>query len=393
MYPSMKTAGLVAAASLVLATCGGSPTQPSPTCNVTLSSSTADFGANGGSGSVTVNAPSGCSWNATAGASWISITGGASGSGPGSVSYSLTANSGTDQRSAPLTVAGQTLTVRQQGRSATSCSYTLSRDRQDFGPGSGSGSFTVSTTAECAWSATSQAAWVVITSGAQGTGNGTVQYTVSANGAIPGRDAMIAVGEQTFEVRQAGDTSSCQYSLTPVTFDVCMPNGTLQATLTTQASCPWSATANASWIALPGSESGSGSAVLSMTYTDNYDAARDGIVMVRWPTPTAGQNIRLSQAGCTYGVSRTDISVPSTGGADTFNVVQQSVPTECGGATQDRCLWTAHSNVPWIVITSTMPRMGDNPVAFTVAPNDTGQARTGQITVRDQTVRINQAGQ
>jgi hypothetical protein len=140
---------------------------------------------------------------------------------------------------------------------------------------------------------------------------------------------------------------------------------------------------------LPGSESGSGSAVLSMTYTDNYDAARDGIVMVRWPTPTAGQNIRLSQAGCMYGVSRTDISVPSTGGADTFNVVQQSVPTECGGATQDRCLWTAHSNVPWIVITSSMPRMGDNPVAFTVAPNP-GATRTATIAAAGQSFTITQ---
>ncbi len=392
MYPSLKIAGLIAAASLVLAACGGSPTEPPPVCSITLSPATADFGATGGSGSVTVNAPAGCSWTAVAGAAWITITGGASGTGPGSVAYSLSANGGSDQRSGPLTIGGQTMTVRQQGRTAATCTYTLSHDRQDFGPGGGSGAFTVSTASECAWSATSHAPWTVITGGNQGNGPGTVEYTVSANPGIPGRDTTIVVAETAFEVRQAGDTSGCEYSLTPVTFNVCMPNGTVQATLTTQASCPWTAAPDSSWIALPGGESGSGSAVLSMTYSDNFDAPRDGIVMVRWPTPTAGQNIRLSQAGCTYGVSRTDMSFPSAGGTGTFDVVQQSIHIECGGATQDRCQWTAQSSVPWIVISSSMPQTGDNPVAFTVAPTDTAQARTGQIRVRDKTVTISQAG-
>jgi hypothetical protein len=39
-----------------------------------------------------------------------------------------------------------------------------------------------------------------------------------------------------------------------------------------------------------------GSATISISYTDNYDAPRDGIIMVRWPTLTAGHNIRIAQA-------------------------------------------------------------------------------------------------
>jgi hypothetical protein len=393
MHPWFKSAVLLAAVSLAAATCGGdSPSGPSRICNITLSPPAADFGSSGGSGSVTVSAPAGCSWSATAGASWITITNGASGSGPGAVAYALSANTGIDRRSAALTIGDQTLMVRQEGRTAASCSYTLSRDREDFGPGSGLGSFDVSTAAECSWTATSASPWVVITGGGQGSGNGTVEYTVGANADVPGRDAVITVADRTYEVRQAGDVSGCEYSLTPVTFNVCMPNGTVQAALTTQASCPWTATTDASWIVLPGSESGNGSAVISMAYPANYDAPRDALVMVRWPTPTAGQNIRLAQAGCAYGVSATSLTFPSAGGSGTFDVLQQSIPTDCGGATQDRCLWTAQSTVPWIVITSSMPRAGDNPVAFSVAANDATQPRTGQITVRDRVVTITQAG-
>jgi len=114
--------------------------------------------------------------------------------------------------------------------------------------------------------------------------------------------------------------------------------------------------------------------------------------MVRWPTPTAGQNIRVAQAGCLYAVSRSAFSFTSSGGAGSFDVIQQSDPNTCGGATQDRCVWTAQSDVPWITITGSMPRSGDNPVAFTVATNDGSASRVGTITVRDKVVVITQAG-
>jgi hypothetical protein len=114
--------------------------------------------------------------------------------------------------------------------------------------------------------------------------------------------------------------------------------------------------------------------------------------MVRWPTPTAGQNIHVAQAGCRYAVSKTAIDIGATGGPASFDVLQQSDPVECGSATQDRCVWTARSEVPWITITTSMPRSGDNSVSFTVAANDGATPRTGRIVVRDKVVTVAQAG-
>jgi hypothetical protein len=171
-----------------------------------------------------------------------------------------------------------------------------------------------------------------------------------------------------------------------------MADGTLTATLSTQTSCPWTATPNAAWLRVPGGSSGTGSSTISIAFTDNYDAPREGLLMVRWPTATAGQNIRVAQAGCRYAVSRTAIAMVAAGGTGTFDVIQQSDPTACGGATQDRCVWTARSDVPWITITSSMPRSGDNPVAFTVATNVSTAPRRGTIIVRDRSVTVTQAG-
>jgi hypothetical protein len=132
--------------------------------------------------------------------------------------------------------------------------------------------------------------------------------------------------------------------------------------------------------------------MITLAFSENYDAPRDGIAMVRWPTPSAGQNVRVAQAGCLYAVSRNTFNFTSSAASGTFDVIQQSQPNTCGGATQDRCVWSAISDVPWVIITGSMPRSGDNPVAFTVAANDAAASRVGRITVRDKVVVITQAG-
>jgi hypothetical protein len=166
----------------------------------------------------------------------------------------------------------------------------------------------------------------------------------------------------------------------------------LTAAVTAPAGCTWTAEADASWITMTGGRSGSGSGTITFKVSDNYDAPRQSVVMVRWPTATAGQNLQVAQAGCRYGVSASTINISAAGGTGRFDVLQQSEPQTCGGATQDRCVWTARASASWITVTTSMPQMGDNPVSFTVAPNSSTAARTGSITVRDQVVRITQAG-
>lgn len=392
MRALFRIAAVFVALFLGMARCGDSPNGPSPVCDVSLSPANSEFGADGGTGMIAVNAPAGCAWTATSGVAWLNVSAGASGSGSGTVTYAVSANATADVRNGAVTVGGQTHSVRQQGRTAGTCSYQLSPGEAEFEKDSGSGAFTVTAPAGCTWSASSNATWVLITSDAEGTGTATVAYVVSRNEGIERRSAAIAVADRTFVIRQEGDLGRCEYAVAPVDFAPCMPAGSVEAAVTTQASCPWTATPNASWLTLRGGESGTGSAVITIAFSENYDAPRNGLVMVRWPTPTAGQNIRIAQAGCLYGVSRTDFSFAAAGGAGTFDVLQQSIPIECGSATQDRCVWSAVSNVPWVVITSSMPRSGDNPVAFTVAANDTAQSRTGQITVRNQVVIVTQAG-
>jgi len=166
-------------------------------CTYSISPSSQSFDSVGGAASVSVTAPSGCSWTATSNAAWITITAGASGSGNGSVSYSVATNAGT-ARTGTMTIAGQTFTVTQAAV-APSCTYSISPTSQSFSSAGGTASASVTAPSGCSWTATSNAAWITITAGASGSGNGSVSYSVATN-AGTARTGTMTIAGQTFTV-------------------------------------------------------------------------------------------------------------------------------------------------------------------------------------------------
>lgn len=369
--------------------------QPSPLpCAFALSASAMTITAAGGSGAVSVSTEDRCAWSAQANVDWISITGGTSLVGPGTVAFTVSANSETSARTGTLTVADKPVSVTQDASVApTPCTFVVAPTSVTFDKRGGTDHVTVTAPETCGWTALSTAAWLHIMSGAQGSGSGTVTYSVDANADPAERASTIAVADGTIAVSQAGDLDRCEYSISVLHFSPCMLATELTATITTAAACPWTASSNASWMTLTRGGSTLGSGVLGFTVSENYDLPRAAQILVRWPAPTAGQNLQVSQAGCRYGVSTTAIAFPANGGSGSFDVVQQSDPVECAGPLQNACVWSAQSDVPWITITNGMPRVGDDPVFFTVSLNPTTIPRTGTITVRDQVVRITQGRQ
>jgi hypothetical protein len=387
---AIAVAGLFA---VLLACENGSPNGPTPppTCTYTLSTAGLAFQAQGGSASVGVATTAQCAWTAASDRAWLTITAGANSTGPGNVRVSVSVNPGVTGRTGTLTIAGQEVPAQQDAQPA--CTVSIAPVSASHGADAAAGTVTVIAPSYCPWSAVSSASWLRVTSGSTGQGNGTVAYAAEANRDTASRTATIVINEQTFTVNQAGEAIVCDYLVAPVQFAPCMSAPyTMTATVTAPATCSWSASAGASWITVVDGSSGSGPGVVSFRVTDNWDAPRTGVVEVRWPTDTAGQNIQVGQAGCHYGVSTTLITVPADGGQAQFEVLQQSDPATCGGPTQDGCIWSAEAHAPWITITTPMPQKGDHPVRFTVAPNSTGTARSTSITVRGKSVIVTQAG-
>ena len=92
----------------------------SAACTYVLDPGGAAFSAAGGSGNIAITTATGCAWSASELPPWV--TGATSGSGNGTLSYQVAANSGVD-RSVTLTVAGVSYTVDQEAASIPGLSY------------------------------------------------------------------------------------------------------------------------------------------------------------------------------------------------------------------------------------------------------------------------------
>ena len=184
-------------------------TQAAAGCTYSVSPTSQNFIAAGGTGSETVTAGVGCSWTAVSNAtSWITITSGSSGSGNGSVGYSVAANTG-PERSGTMTIAGQTVTIIQD----SGCSFGISPSNANYTTSGGSGSVTVTANNQsCSWvTISNNPSWITVTSGASGTGNGTVGYSVAANTGAA-RSGSISIAAQSFSITQDGTAVGCQVS-------------------------------------------------------------------------------------------------------------------------------------------------------------------------------------
>jgi hypothetical protein len=54
----------------------------------------------------------------------------------------------------------------------------------------------------CAWTASSNAAWITITSGASGNGNGSVAFSVTQNTGKKDRTDTLTIAGRTFTIKQ-----------------------------------------------------------------------------------------------------------------------------------------------------------------------------------------------
>lgn len=337
-------------------------------CTYSISPTQESVPATGGGGRVTVTAADGCGWSASSAVPWITITAGSSGSGGGVVTYTAAATTG-PARSGTMQVAGQVVTVNQgQG-----CAFAISPANATVADAGGQTSFEVQSSAGCAWtaSASSQAPWITIASGASGNGNGTVQLTVAANTG-PARSGTVTAAGRTFTVNQG---QGCTFAIVPASASIADAGGPASFEVQSPAGCGWTAASQAPWITVASGGSGSGNGIVQLTVGANTGPGRMGTVTAGGHTFTVNQG-----SGCSYALTPASENVPAGGANGTVNI---AAPAGCG--------WTATSTASWLSTTGAAAGTGAGSVAFAAAAN-TGAARSGTLAIGGQTFTVNQAG-
>lgn len=140
----------------------------------------------------------------------------------------------------------------------TLAAVTITTSAKTFQKAGGAASVVVQ--GDGSWTATSDSSWIVIKSGASGTGAGSVVYVVNANATADVRIGHINIGGNTYTITQYGYDATI--FPTSVTFDRYGGNGTISVTV--DAGVSWSAVANNDWISV---SPASGMSIGTVSYT------------------------------------------------------------------------------------------------------------------------------
>jgi uncharacterized protein (TIGR03437 family) len=351
--------------------------QAAQTCTYSLQPQTDTIGGSGGSGSFSLLTNAACSWTATASDPWVTITSNSSGAGNGNIAYTVAPNPTNGTRTATIAVGTATFTITE----TAACSFTLSPAFSTILEKATTGSLSVTANSNsCARTAASDVSWMTISSGASGTGNGTVGYSIQANTTPTSRTGHINILDSssnvlaTFTVTQNGAT--CAYALVPTSKNYPSSGGSGTFSLTT--TCSWTVTVSDPWIVFTSSASGTGN------FTFSYSVGSNPTALKRNGSIAVGTNLfYISQDGATCNITlpSTSMDAPAAGatGAITVNAGQG-------------CNWTASSNATWLTINGSAGGAGDGNVAYIAAPNTTTVPRTGVITIGNKLFTVTQGG-
>ena len=313
--------------------------------------------------SITVKANG--SWTATTDVNWITLDA-ASGLGNATVKATVTANPYTgNTRTGNITItcgtATQTVTITQAKKdniTATPASKSITAGEQDV---------TIAVKANGPWTATADVSWITLDMDSSD-GNATVTVTVSENASTT------AARTGTIEFRCGTCTrvvtitqAKADYvSATPGSRAITADEQTVS--ITVNANGGWTATTDASWIALD-TTSGTGNATLKATISANTSttSARTGRITIN--RGTASCTVTITQA------KADSVSATPTSKSVTAEKQTVSVSVTANGS------WSATSDASWIALDKTSGT-GNATLKATIAANtDTTSARTGRITI------------
>jgi hypothetical protein len=420
------------------------------TCSYSISSSAQSFTSGSGNASFSITTGSTCSWSIAGNSSWIgadtwlTFLTPTSGTGSGTISYSVSPNAGASSRTTSLLIAGQTHTVTQSG----SCGYTIFPSSQSATSAASTGSFQIQSGSTCTWTAVSNASWLTV-SPASGSGSAYIGYSVSANATGASRVGTITAGRQTFTVTQAA-AGSVSTGLANGDFE---QGRTVWVEAGSQLLYNDPARARGSyWMAWLGGYD-SGTDVLSQTFTVPANASSvslgfyynittsegatttpyDNMVVEVYSTGGArlatlgtlsnanqtagwtaspsysltafrGQTIRLVFTATTDSSNPTsfyidDVALTEVGSTCSYSVtpatqsVSSSISTASFAVTttpSTGCNWTAATGTTWLAVSGAASGTGSGEVRISASEN-TGTARSGTATIAGQTVTINQS--
>jgi hypothetical protein len=233
------------------------------------------------------------------------------------------------------------------------------------------GTITVSAARECAWSASTDGAWLTIRAGANGQGDGTVEFAAASNPDPAVRRGAVILNDRRIDVTQAA--GECSFSLGEGSATFPQEGGSGRVDVRASSSlCTWTASSDSSWIVIRADGSGKGPAQLPFDVAAATGPSRTGTITA------AGQRFAVTQSqGCSYAISPSSFAAPSSGGTGSIAVT-----------TAPNCPWTATSSGSWVTLAE---NAGSGPGAARFNVAATSSTRSTTVSIAGQIFTITQS--
>lgn len=299
------------------------------------------------------------------------------------------------------------------------CTFSVGRELISFGAGGGSGNLNVTASASnCAWTATiaeDSQAWLRISSGSSGTGNGTLIYQVQANPATSARKGTMTVAGKTVTIEQSGTGGQC--TTTTITSGQTV-SGRLES-----GGCFSRVRSGGTYYAKRYSFTGNFNGPIAVTAAAGF-GAHLSLFTSTSDTPLAqdeaakGANARIPSAGgyfvapvtTTYVLEVSSVQ-PMRAGDFTLSLfagpsgcpdVQFSETTLSFNAATNNgsvivnaipgCLWNATTTANWISFPTGSQGIGTQSLSFRLAQNTAQDSRRATITIGGRSLSVEQGG-
>jgi hypothetical protein len=281
--------------ALATAACTSSTTTsvlaPSPVpgrCAATVNPSAQTVAADGTVGTLSITTARECQWTISGLTSWLQVTA-ASGQGPADVTYTVGANRSTSPRTAQMTVLDQPVVITQ---AAAVCTFGVTPAELSVTFSGDSARIKVSADDFCSWTARSLVSWIDVRSADEGRGNGEIDVRIGRNTGgrrsgtveVAGKSVVVsqreAAAPEPSPVPPPAFPESCAYSVNPTSITLSDDDRRANISLTTQTSCPVSASSDVSWMKVK-SQPKTGSGTIEVEVERNSrDSGRSGGIIV-----------------------------------------------------------------------------------------------------------------
>ena len=334
-----------------------------------ISSTFSHLASTANSGSFAVTASSFWTVTRSASATWITLNT-TKGSGNGTVSYSVEANTTGSERRGIITVTcGSETATHEVIQSAEAAKLRVNPTSSDVSNASDSNTFSVE--ANYSWAVLTTASWIHLNE-TGGNGNGTVSYSIDENtGAQRTGTITITSGSltATHTVTQAAQP---QLSIDPEakTFSAAAGNGTITVT----SDSMWTVSKSSTWIVLDGATSGTGNGIVSYKVLENTGSQRQGWIYVSCGSVKRSLLVTQNRPDSVT-FSAESANVPEDGGTGSFTV------TILGN---NRVISPSASTVPWASWTWATESLSEGTrytFTYTVQPNTSIQTRSTTILI------------